>query len=464
MPDWKMKRQILQAAVFLFAACVVLAVYVTYLSTWRSAELAEHPLNARNAATREEILRGSILAADGTVLASTRSDGTRVYPLGEAAASVTGYNGERIGGAGLEGHRNRELLGLTADMWRLGPLSQLLQSDKGNDVVTTIDAGCQQAAYEALAGSKGAAVVLDADTGAVLAMVSLPAYDPNSVEADWEYLQNAEGSPLLNRAVQGLYPPGSTIKPMVAAAALQEGAIRDGEKFTCTGVLDLGGGYTIRDYEGEVHGELDLEQALAHSCNVAFGGIGLQLGGRKLGQAFRDFGFDEEIGGEIMMTRSHLPEFEELGKGDLAQTAIGQSSLLVTPLHMALLASAFAHQGEIMQPFLVQKVVRPGGMVVGFNRPEKWRQAARPELVGQLNDFMETVVESGTGTAAAVQGVRVTGKTGTAENASGADHAWFIGTAELSGRTVAFAVIVENGGSGGRTAAPIARRLIQSLM
>ena len=463
VPDWKLKRQALQAAAFMMAACAVLMTYVAYLSTWKATELAEHPLNARNAAAQSEILRGSILAADGTVLAVTRSDGTRVYPLGEEAAAVTGYNGERIGSAGLEAHRNRELLGLTADMSRLGPLRQLLQSDKGNDIVTTIDVACQQAAYEALEGSKGAAIVLDADTGAVLAMVSAPCYDPNSVESEWDGLQKAEGSPLLNRAVQGLYPPGSTIKPMVAAAALQDGTVTADETFDCTGRLDLGGGYTIRDYEGEVHGRLDLRQALAHSCNVAFGDIGLKLGGKKLGRAFEEFGFDREIGGEILMTKSHLPDFADLGKGDLAQTAIGQSSLLVTPMHMALLASAFAHQGSIMQPFLVQKVMGPGGTVMEFNRPVQWCQPVTPELAQQVHDFMETVVESGTGTAAAVRGVRVTGKTGTAENASGADHAWFIGTAELSGRTVAFAIIVENGGSGGRTAAPIARRLIQSL-
>lgn len=464
MPDWKIKRQILQAAAFLFAASAVLMFYVVYLSTWKAAELAEHPLNARSTAAKSEIVRGSILASDGTVLAVTRSDGTRVYPLGMSAAFVTGYNGERIGGAGLEGDRNRELLGLTADMSRLGPLTQLLQSDRGNDIVTTIDVNCQQAAYEAMEGRKGAAVVLDADTGAVLAMVSTPCYDPNSIEDNWEGLQNTEGSPLLNRVVQGLYPPGSTIKPMIAATALRDGVVTESDSFTCNGVLDLGGGYTIRDYDGEVHGKLDLEHALAHSCNVVFGDIGLKLGGGKLGLAFEDFGFDREIGGEIKMTPSHLPDFAELGKGDLAQTAIGQSSLLVTPMHMALLASAFAHQGEIMEPFLVQKVVSPSGAVIEFNRPVKWRQVVAPELANQVNDFMETVVQSGTGTGAAVRGVRMTGKTGTAENASGADHAWFIGTAELSGRTVAFAVIVENGGSGGRTAAPIARKLIQSLM
>lgn len=466
MPDVKMRKQVLQAASFLFILCAVLGLYIVYLSAWEARELAGHPLNQRNAATVADIRRGSILTADGKVLAVSEADGRRSYPLGEEAAAVTGYNSERLGGAGLEAHRNQELLGLTADMAQLGPLTQLLQSGQGNDLVTTIDSRAQMTAYEALSetGHKGAVVVLDARTGAVLAMVSLPACDPNTLEDDWENLQEDKDSPLLNRAVQGLYPPGSTIKPLTAAAALQNNAVDARESFDCTGHLDLGGGEDIHDYHGEVHGVLNLRQALAESCNVFFGTLGLRLGGAKLGKVFSDFGFDQEIGGEIIMTSSHLPEFKEIGQGDLAQTAIGQASLLVTPMHMALLASAFANQGEIMQPYLVQQIVRPGGSVVEEAEAKSWRKALSPSLAGEINDYLATVVESGTGTAAAVREVKVTGKTGTAENSSGEDHAWFIGTAELPYRTLAFAIIVENGGSGGGVAAPIARSIIEALL
>ena len=466
MPDWKMKRQILQAASFLFIACALLGAYIVYLSVWQAEELASHPLNQRHAAARADIVRGNILSADGEVLALTEADGKRIYPFGEMVAAVTGYNAERIGGAGLEAHRNMELSGLTADMLRLGPIAQLLQSDRGNDIVTTIESGLQQAAYEALSetGHKGAVLVLDAKTGAVLAMVSAPAYDPNTVEENWDGLQGDEDSPLLNRTVQGMYPPGSTLKPLVAAAALDNNLTDTQEIFACTGNLDVGGGASIREYQGEVHGQINLEQALADSCNVTFGTLGLRLGGKKLAKAMEDFGFAEEIGGEILMAKSHLPVYEDLGHGDLAQAAIGQASLLVTPMHMALMAEAFANQGRMMQPYLVQKVVTPNGIVVEDHRPQAWREAVRPELAKKINSFMETVVNSGTGTAAAVSGVQVTGKTGTAENAAGEDHAWFIGTAELPRRKVAFAIIVENGGSGGRVAAPIANRLIRSLL
>ena len=185
MADWKLKRQVLKAASFLLLIMGCLTVYLIYLSTWEADSLATNPLNMRGAAARADIRRGSILDAQGRVLAQNRPNGTRSYPMGAAMAAVTGYNGETIGSAGIEGHANRELLGLTEDMSRLGPAAQLFQSDQGNNVKTTIEADAQQAAYDGLAGRKGAVVVLDAGTGAVLAMVSSPSYDPNNIEANW---------------------------------------------------------------------------------------------------------------------------------------------------------------------------------------------------------------------------------------------------------------------------------------
>ena len=164
------------------------------------------------------------------------------------------------------------------------------------------------------------------------------------------------------------------------------------------------------------------------------------------------------------MTKSHFPEFGKLSAGDQAQTAIGQSALLVTPMHMALLADAFAHGGTIMKPYLVQEIVTPGGTVLQETRPSVWLKATTPQMAATIDSYMEDVVTKGTGTAAKVSGVRVTGKTGTAENAAGRDHAWFIGSAELPARKIVFAVLVENAGGGGTEAAPIARQIIQSLM
>ena len=464
MSDWKIKRQVLRAASFAMVLFGLLAVYIIYLSTWEADDLAKNPLNMRRAAARADIQRGSILAADGQILAETRQDGSRVYPFGTTMAAVTGYNGENIGSAGIEGHANQALLGLTADMSRLGPLSQLLQSERGNDVKLTIEPAAQKAAAAALGKRRGAVVALDARTGAVLAMVSSPSYDPNDIESNWKALSGQEDSPLLNRAVQGLYPPGSTIKAMIAAAALTDGVTNTSEVFDCDGVLDVGGGHTIRESHGEVHGRVDLRQAVTESCNITFGTLGMRMGDEKLKKAFSRFGFDREIGDEILMTKSHFPDFGTLSKGDQAQTAIGQSALLVTPMHMALLADAFANGGKIMKPYLVQDVITPGGTVVYKAQPSRWLTATTPEMAALIDSYMEDVVTKGTGTAARVQGVRVTGKTGTAENPAGKDHAWFIGSAELPERKIVFAIIVENGGGGGIEAAPIAKQMIESLM
>ena len=326
MSDWKIKRQVLRAASFAMVLFGLLAVYIIYLSTWEADDLAKNPLNMRRAAARADIQRGSILAADGQILAETRQDGSRVYPFGTTMVAVTGYNGENIGSAGIEGHANQALLGLTADMSRLGPLSQLLQSERGNDVKLTIEPAAQKAAAAALGERRGAVVALDARTGAVLAMVSSPSYDPNDIESNWKALSGQEDSPLLNRAVQGLYPPGSTIKAMIADAALTDGVTNTSEVFDCDGVLDVGGGHTIRESHGEVHGRVDLRQAVTESCNITFGTLGMRMGDEKLKKAFSRFGFDREIGDEILMTKSHFPDFGTLSKGDQAQTAIGQSA------------------------------------------------------------------------------------------------------------------------------------------
>ena len=463
MADWKIKRQILQAASFLLVLTGLLTAYIIYLSTWEADSLANNSLNMRGAAARADIRRGAILDAKGRVLAQNRADGSRSYPMGESMAAVTGYNGEKIGSAGVEGHANRELLGLSDDLSHLGPASQLFQSEQGNDVKLTIESDAQQAAYDGLDGRKGAVVVLDAETGAVLAMVSSPSYDPNDIEANWQALSKQADGALLNRAVQGMYPPGSTIKPMIADAALTEGVTNEQEIFECSGTLDVGAGETIRESHGEVHGKVNLRKALTESCNVTFGTLGMRLGDEKLKKSFERFGFDKELGGEVLMEGSHLPAFGKLGNGDLAQTGIGQSSLLVTPMHMALMAAAFANGGVVMKPYLVQQVITPGGTVIQDTRPTKWLTATTPTMAAKIDSFMEDVVTKGTGRAAQVSGVRVTGKTGTAENAAGEDHAWFIGSAELRNRRIVFAIIVENGGSGGTQAAPIARKVILSL-
>ena len=188
MTDAKLKKQVLRVALFALLVFMALGCYLIYLSSYEADDLARNPMNPREAAARSDIIRGSILDRNGNILVETKSDGTRSYAMGEVMAAVTGYSGSEIGSAGIEGHENRALLGLTEDMGRMGPVAQLLQSDRGNDVQLTVDARIQQAAYEGLGGSRGAVVVMDAHTGAILAMASTPSYDPNNIEASWTSL------------------------------------------------------------------------------------------------------------------------------------------------------------------------------------------------------------------------------------------------------------------------------------
>ena len=464
MADAKLKKQVLRVALFALLVFMALGCYLIYLSSYEADDLARNPMNPREAAARSDIIRGSILDRNGNILVETKSDGTRSYAMGEVMAAVTGYSGSEIGSAGIEGHENRALLGLTEDMGRMGPAAQLLQSDRGNDVQLTVDARIQQAAYEGLGGSHGAVVVMDAHTGAILAMASTPSYDPNNIEATWTSLSKQVDGALLNRAVQGMYPPGSTIKPMIADAALTEGVATEREIINCTGVLDVGNGFTIREYNNEAHGRVNLRQALVESCNITFGTLGMRLGDDRLARTYKRFGFSEGFGGDISMEAANLPDFGHLTKGDQAQASIGQGTLLVTPLNMALLADAYANGGKIMKPYLVQEILSQSGTVLSKTTPEVWRTATTPDIAATIDSYMEEAVQKGTGRAASVKGIRVTGKTGTAETGHGTDHAWFIGSAQLKKQKIVFAIVVENAGSGGRYAAPIARHIIQTML
>ncbi len=457
------KHHMLQAAAFLLFCFLILSMYIVYLQVVVADGLKRNGLNRRTTFSETSVLRGTILDAEGRALAQSTLHGSRSYPMGEALSAVTGYYDEAVGCAGIESYANRSLLGITEEMENMGPVTQLFLADRGNDVLLTIDADAQQAAYDGLAGRRGAAVVLDAETGAVIALVSSPSFDPNTISANWDILRTREDSPLLNRALQGLYPPGSTIKPMIVDIALENEATNENELFECDGALEVGGGHTIKESHEEVHGKLHLNQALVRSCNVTFGTLAMRLGQTKLSKGFERFGFDKPLENELNEVSSRMPEFSSLEQGDIAQIGIGQSTLLVTPFRMAILAAAMANDGVVMKPYMIQQITSPQGIVLKQGSPEKWFDATVPERAHLIDGWMEEVVVKGTGTEAKVSGVRVTGKTGTAENSGGKDHAWFIGSALIGKRKIVFSVIVENSGGGGEEAAPIARKIVLSL-
>ncbi len=463
-----LRRNIRQAAMFFLGLLVVLLGYVTYLQVIEGSTLAFHPLNRRTAEASRRVERGQIIDNQGKVLAlsklSAQKEYKREYPYNTLFAHIIGYDSPKYGKTGLEGIYDGYLSGQINPERRLGAISQLFTSGAGNTITLTIDARLQQAAYQALGNRRGAIVAMSPKTGAILAMVSRPSFDPNTLETDWETISQAANSPLLNRAAQGLYPPGSIIKVLVAEAALAEQISTVNRQFTCTGSLKIGPDYTLPEANHTAHGKVNLEQALAVSCNVTFGQLALDLGRTKMAKNYERFGLTQPLTGDIQESASKLPDFAKLSDGDLAQTGIGQGSLLVTPLRMAMLASAFANKGTIMKPYLVQKIGAPDGTILKEISPEKWLSPVDAKLASQVANMMVTVINKGTGTAAALRDIQVAGKTGTAENPHGAPHAWFIGFAPADNPQIAVAVIIENAGSGGSIAAPVARQLfVQAL-
>ena len=460
-------KNIQKVAFSLLCLLVILFVYLSYIQVVQQEFLATHPLNRRNGESNRHVQYGMILDKNGEKLAYSEKKGDgfkRIYPYASITANVVGYDSLTYGKAGIESTYNNYLTGMNNQLRHLGAISHLWSKQSGNNVVLTLDADLQETAYKALGDRRGAIVVMSPRTGAILAMVSKPSFNPNLLEQTWASISTEKNSPLLNRAVQGLYPPGSIIKVMMAEAALSEKVTDQKQTIRCEGALQIPPDYVLAESGHKVHGTLNLEEALAVSCNVTFGTLALELGGKKMTKTFERYGFKRSLGSELQESPSHLPDFASLGNGDLAQVGIGQGSLLVTPLRMVMLASTFANKGIIMKPYIVDRMTDSDGFIIKKNAPEEWLTPTSSQLADEISKMMVTVVREGTGSGAQLTGTQVAGKTGTAENSSGDSHAWFIGFAPADNPQVAIAIIVENAGSGGAVAAPIAGRILAQAL
>jgi len=460
-------HNIRKVAFYLLGLLVILFVYLSYIQVVDRDFLVSHPLNRRNAEATRHVINGMIVDKNGVKLAYSEKSGDsfkRQYPYAAIAANVVGYDSFKYGKTGIESTFNNYLTGMNNELRHLGAISHLWSYQPGNNVMLTLDAKLQETAYRELGEHRGAIVVMVPRTGAILAMVSKPSFNPNTLENQWEKISTASNSPLLNRATQGLYPPGSTLKVMIADAALSEKITTINTTIHCEGALKVPPDYVLEESGLIAHGDLNLEEALAVSCNVTFGTLALKLGDKSMAKTFDRYGFKRPIGPEFQETESHLPDFNLLADGDLAQVGIGQGSLLVTPLRMAMIASTFANKGIIMKPYIVNKIIDSDGTTIKEFMPEEWLTPTSSQLADTINTMMVTVVNKGTGSGARLAGIKVAGKTGTAENSHGDPHAWFIGFAPANNPEVVIAVIVENAGSGGSIAAPIARRILAQAL
>ena len=493
-----MERQIRRLGAAMLVLFVVLLGQVTYIQVFASQRLADNPANARRQLIAEYgVDRGSILAADGrTVLASSRTSPgelkyQRRYPQGPLYAGVTGYYSIIFGRTELEQSFNSFLSASAPELLPQTLADQILGRPKqGATIVTTIDPVIQRAAARALGSLPGAVVALDPRTGDVKALVANPTYDPNElssqdpkvVRAAWEELNSDPDKPLLSRAIDELFPPGSTFKIVTAAAALENGFGPDSSwpnppeldlPQTTETIENFGGSHCLGGASS-----LTLAQALQVSCNVVFGEIGLELGADRLAAQARAFGFGPEpgagdLGFDIPLEAGVFPDtsyFQDRLPA-VAISAIGQDNVATNPMQMALVAGAIANGGMQMRPRLVTEIRDPTGQVIESFQPEVWGRPISAETAIQLTQMMVSVVQSGTGTAAQIPGVDVAGKTGTAQHGEGlAPHAWFVSFAPAQNPEVAVAVIVLDGGSlgneatGGQVAAPIAKTVMEAAL
>jgi penicillin-binding protein A len=494
-----MNKQILRLSVAALVLITSLIVATTYWQTWASAGLANRQDNSIQRVAQFKIKRGLIYASDGkTVLAGNRARKVagntlwfRTYPTHGLAAHVVGYSTVERSRAGIERSENDYLTASngnlnTAFRTTLDKLKGV--TIRGNNVVLTIHVRAQKVAESLLRGECGAAVAINPRTGAILAMASSPGYDPNLIETNFPKAQKAPGYPckppatLLNRATQGLYPPGSTFKVVTTAAALDTGAFRPDSSFYDPGYCEEYGrriSNAGNPEAPETFGRLNLATALQHSVNSVYCNIGKQLGAGPILDYAKRFGFYDKPPIETPPSERYAsglydPKTRELWdpkdpatQVDPGRLAFGQERLLVTPLQMAMVAATVANGGVRMRPYLVKAITSPQGKTIVRQKPEKLDRAIKAQTAAELTQMMVSVVTGGTGPAAAIPGIEVAGKTGTAE--TGVNNVyipWFISFAPAGSPQVAVAVVVENKlrGFGGSVAAPIARQIMQAIL
>lgn len=468
-PNPKANKNILWFAYGVVGVFLCMSLYFAYFIFAKSEDTINNPYNARINGMEKRVVRGKILADDGAVLAETlvSEDGTetRSYPEGQQFAHVVGYS--TVGKTGIESLANFYLVNSHVNLMEkvMNELSD--QKNIGDNVVTTLNKELQTIAYEALGDKRGAVVAMEPDTGKVLAMVSKPAFNPNTVAAQWDELVNGDGSEafLLNRATQGLYPPGSTFKIVTALEYMREhpGAYRE-YHFSCDGIYEYES-FKIQCYHKTAHGDQDFGLAFANSCNGAFSSLGLSVDLKELKNLSEQLLFNRELPVSLPYSKSIYQMGEDADTWEILQTAIGQGGTLMTPMHNLLVMSAIANGGILMTPYFIDHVENTGGQTVKKFMPSVSGELMVANESSALTELLKQVVTEGTGSALLTDAYTAAGKTGSAEFETGKEtHAWFVGFAPAENPKIAVCVIVEEGGSGGRTAAPIARKLFDAWL
>lgn len=452
---------------FFLTLFIVMIGYLGYFTATSEQEMINNSYNSRQEILLSRNYRGTIYSRDGEVLAETILDSeqneSRSYPFGNLFAHVVGYSTQ--GRMGVEALANYYLINTNTSLSNKAANDVAGVKNPGDNVFTTLDVQIQEVADSELSIYRGAIVVTEVSTGKVLAMVSHPDFDPNEIQDIWDSLvENDSSSVLLNRATQGLYPPGSTFKIVTALEYIRENPTSyDQYSFNCPGYFSYDGS-RINCYHGSSHGQVSFTRSFAKSCNSSFANIGMGLDREAFADTLEELLFGEELPLTLTYSKSSIDMYAETSPESMMQTSIGQGVTQITPIQLNMITCAIANDGILMNPYLIDHVENDAGNIVKNFKPSVYGRLMSEDEAAVLTQLMTEVVENGTATKLSGLTYTAAGKTGSAEynNIKGDSHAWFTGFAPADNPEVCVTIIVEGAGSGGDYAVPIAKRIFDA--
>lgn len=458
-----MNKRLIYVLMLFIAMFLFIVLYLVYFQLFRAQTLADNNHNKRNWVNENEIKRGNIYDRNGKVLVYNEKDENgnriRVYNNGIINSAFTGYNSVQYGKSGLEKTYNNELLNVSDQ-----PTSKIRdmveKTGVGNNLNLTIDQTIQEIAYNSLGDHIGSIVVMDPRNGEVLAMVSKPSYDPNTLDQDWNTLIQNNDAPLLNRSSQGAYRPASTMKIVSSDVILRSGI---NTNYYDSGTVKIQN-YDIKNYGDFSYGNVNLRTALMNSLNTYFAAKVDEIGKKPYKDVAEKYMFNKNYKFDIEKINAKIP-FDDLNQVDMAMTGFGYGKTRVTPLHMAMIASTIANEGKMMQPRLVRNVVNKDGKVIKESKSEVLSDVTSSDIANTIRDYMVDVVNYGTANKAYLQSVQIAGKSGTVDKKGGAVDVWFIGFAPAYDPKLAFAIVVEDSDEiAGEVPVPIGGEMINSII
>lgn len=458
-------RNILISTCIFLGIFLLLIGYLVYFQIAEAGKVINNPYNKRQDVLAKKVQRGDILANDGTILATTILDSegneVRYYPYGRLMCHTLGYVG--YGGSGLENSAAYYMLASNENIW--SSISNDLSGKKnlGDSIVTTIDLGLANKAYEALGDNKGAVVIIEPKTGRILAMVSTPDFDPNTINEDWDDISNdIEEAPLLNRATQGLYPPGSVFKLVTLLEYYRQNP-EDYNNFSyyCDGSYEIGDN-VISCVHNTAHGMQNLTECLANSCNGAFIEMGLSLELNEYSNTARELLFNEKLPINMEFSISQFLLNTSSSEWDIAQTAFGQGKTLITPIHMAMLCSAIANDGVLMEPYLIDRVINIDGKLIEEFKSAKYKKLLTEDEALFLQENMTAVIDKSFDWLFGECTYTVAGKSGTAQyGTQGMEHSLFMSYSPAENPEIAVMVVVEGGSNQSTNAAEVTKQIYE---